>query len=71
MAGVFSLQPLGSARIGKLSGPIMAIWSVIIGVLESGGVVQYPGVLIAIAPRYGLAYLFNHGFKGSLMLGGI
>jgi KUP system potassium uptake protein len=71
LVGVFGLQPLGSARIGKLFGPIMAIWFITIGLLGLGGLLQHPGTLRALDPRYGLTYLFTHGFSGFLVLGAV
>ena len=71
LVGVFGLQPLGSARIGKLFGPIMAIWFITIGLLGLGGLLQHPGTLMALDPRYGLTYLFTHGFSGFLVLGAV
>ena len=71
LAGVFGLQPQGSARIGKLFGPIMTIWFVTIGMLGLGGVLQHPSALMALDPRYGLTYVFTHGFSGFLVLGAV
>jgi KUP system potassium uptake protein len=71
LVGVFGLQPLGSARIGKLFGPIMTLWFLTIGVLGFAGVVRHPGVLVALDPRYGFGYLFTHGFTGFLVLGAV
>src|SRR5664279_530584 len=71
LVGIFALQPQGSARIGKLFGPIMTVWFVTIGVLGFGGIIGHPGVLIALDPRYGFAYLFTHGFTGYLVLGAV
>jgi KUP system potassium uptake protein len=71
LVGVFSLQPQGSARIGKLFGPIMTIWFIAIGALGLGGVLHHPSALMAIDPRYGLTYLFTHGFSGFLVLGAV
>ena len=71
LAGVFGLQPQGSARIGKLFGPIMTIWFVTIGVLGLGGVLHHPSAFMALDPRYGLTYLFTHGFSGFLVLGAV
>jgi len=71
LAALFILQPQGSARIGKLFGPVMVIWFVTIGVLGLGGVLRHPGVLAAFNPSYGLAYLFNSGFSGFLVLGAV
>jgi KUP system potassium uptake protein len=71
LIGIFALQPQGSARIGKLFGPVMTVWFIVIGVLGFGGVVSHPGVLVALDPRYGSAYLFSHGFTGFLVLGAV
>ena len=71
LVAIFALQPQGSARIGKLFGPIMTVWFITIGVLGFIGVLSYPDVLVAIDPRYGLAYLFTHGFTGFLVLGAV
>jgi KUP system potassium uptake protein len=71
LIAVFALQPQGTARIGALFGPIMTIWFVTIGVLGVAGIIRHPGVLAALDPRYGLGYLFGHGFTGFLVLGGV
>jgi KUP system potassium uptake protein len=71
LLGVIGLQPQGSARIGKLFGPIMTLWFVTIGVLGLAGILHHPGVLAALDPRYGLGYLFGHGMTGFLVLGGV
>jgi KUP system potassium uptake protein len=71
LVGIFALQPQGSARIGKLFGPIMTVWFITIGVLGLGGVMSHPGVLVAFDPRYGFSYLFSHSFTGFLVLGAV
>ena len=71
LVALFALQPQGSARIGKLFGPVMTVWFITIGVLGLGGVVSHPGVLVALDPRYGFVYLFSHGFTGFLVLGAV
>ncbi len=68
---LFALQPQGSARIGRLFGPIMVVWFAVIGLLGVAGIAHHPGVLLALDPRYGLTYLFTHGFTGFLVLGGV
>src|ERR1039458_4307122 len=43
LVALFALQPQGSARIGRLFGPVMTVWFITIGVLGIGGVMSYPG----------------------------
>jgi KUP system potassium uptake protein len=71
LLALFALQPLGTARIGALFGPIMAIWFVTIGILGLAGIARHPDVLAALDPRVGLSYLFGHGITGFLVLGGV
>jgi len=68
---LFAVQPLGTARIGRAFGPIMAFWFVAIGLLGIWGIAQHPAVLVAVDPRYAFRYLFS-GTPGSfLVLGGV
>src|SRR5262249_40711512 len=71
LIALFCLQPQGTARIGRLFGPIMTLWFVTIGALGLLGIMRHPGVLAALDPRYGLYYLFGHGLTGFLVLGGV
>jgi KUP system potassium uptake protein len=71
LVALFALQPLGTARIGAMFGPVMTVWFVTIGLLGISGIVQHPGVLAALDPLVGLSYLFGHGFTGFLVLGGV
>jgi KUP system potassium uptake protein len=71
LVGLFALQHQGTARIGRMFGPIMIVWFVSIGLLGLLGVVAHPGVLWALDPRYGLSYLFTHGLRGFTVLGAV
>jgi KUP system potassium uptake protein len=68
---LFSIQPRGTARIGRIFGPIMTLWFAVIGLLGIWGIAQHPTVLIAINPYYGLHYLATGGSKSFLVLGGV
>ncbi len=71
LIALFALQPQGSGRIGKLFGPIMTLWFIIIAVLGIAGLIRHPGVLVALDPRYGASLLFTHGWAGFLVLGAV
>jgi KUP system potassium uptake protein len=71
LVALFLVQPRGTARIGMLFGPIMAIWFLCIGVLGVWGVLQNPSVFAALNPLYGLRYLFSGGFTSFLVLGAV
>jgi KUP system potassium uptake protein len=71
LLGLFLLQRQGTARIGRLFGPVMVVWFLTIGLLGAGGILQNPSVLEAFDPRRGLSYLATHGFAGFLVLGAV
>src|SRR5580698_1392031 len=69
LIALFVIQPLGTARIGRAFGPIMALWFLSIAVLGVWGIARHPAVLVAVNPLYGLRYLFSHGYASFLVLG--
>jgi KUP system potassium uptake protein len=71
LLGLFAIQSQGTARIGQAFGPVMFVWFVAMAIMGISGIVQHPGVLAALNPQYGLAYLFSHGISGFLVLGGV
>jgi KUP system potassium uptake protein len=68
---LFVVQRQGTARIGGLFGPVMALWFVVIAVLGIRGIMQHPAVALAIDPRLGFAYLASGGMRAFLVLGGV
>ncbi len=68
---LFVLQNFGTERVGKLFGPVMLLWFVTLGVLGIGQIVKYPAVLGAVWPGHAVEMLFEHGWKGFLLLGAV
>jgi KUP system potassium uptake protein len=68
---LFAIQSQGTARIGRVFGPIMTLWFGCIGLLGLWGVTQHPGVLLALDPRIALAYAFTGGYTSFFVLGGV
>ncbi len=71
LIGLFALQPLGTGRIARGFGPIMAVWFLSMAALGIWGIAQHPGVLAALNPYDGLYFLLHSGGKGFLVLGGV
>jgi KUP system potassium uptake protein len=70
LIALFTVQHQGTARIGRLLGPIMLIWFVTIALLGLWGIVQHPTVLGAANPTVGLRYLFSGGGATILLVVG-
>jgi len=58
--GLFLLQRLGTGAVGRLFGPVMAVWFTAIAVIGVHGVAGHPAILRALSPSYALGFLFGH-----------
>ena len=54
---LFAAQRVGTARVGRLFGPVMTVWFLAIGAAGVAGVVREPGILRALSPTYAAAFL--------------
>jgi len=68
---LFAVQLLGTGRIGRTFGPIMAFWFVAIAVLGISGIAQHPAVLAAVDPRYAVGYLIAGVAHAFFVLGAV
>jgi KUP system potassium uptake protein len=71
LLGLFVFQRFGTARIGVMFGPIMAIWFVTIAALGVNEIAREPRVLLALNPWYGLQFFAANGKTGFLVLGAV
>ncbi len=68
---LFALQRSGTHAVGRLFGPVMLVWFVVIGVLGARAVAVNPEVIHALDPRYAAAFLTHGGLGGFAILGGV
>ena len=71
LVGLFAIQRHGTARIGRLFGPIMLLWFVVIAVLGLIQIVQHPEVLAALSPHHAIRFFSEHGLHAFLLLGSV
>src|SRR4051812_8878213 len=71
LVGLFAVQSRGTARIGSIFGPVMALWFATLGVLGAAQVVRHPGVLAAVNPIHGVQFFAANGGHGFLVLGSV
>ncbi len=69
LVGLFMMQRGGTARVGRLFGPVMVLWFLTLGVLGAYQVAQEPQVLWALSPTYALSFLTANGWHSFLGLG--
>ncbi len=68
---LFSLQSRGTARVGKLFGPVMLVWFMVIAALGTVQIVHNPHVLAAISPVYAIKFLIYNKIHGFIILGAV
>jgi KUP system potassium uptake protein len=64
IAALFFMQQFGTASIGKLFGPIMTLWFVMLAVLGASHLIEYLYIFKAFNPYYAINLLtsYPHGF---------
>ena len=68
---LFLIQKHGTARVGGFFGPIMLVWFIVLGLLGLVSVVQYPEVLAAINPMWGIRFFAEHKWIAFIALGSV
>ena len=68
---LFGAQAKGTASIGRIFGPVMLLWFVVIAVLGLSGMVRRPEVVLAVDPRHAISFAFAHGWQTFVVLGGV
>lgn len=71
LAGLFSVQRFGTARVGRVFGPIMLLWFTTLATLGVGQLLQRPQILWAIWPGHAARFFWENGWHGFLALGSI
>ena len=68
---LFFFQKKGTAKVGRIFGPVMVIWFVTIGVLGIREIRMAPQILAALNPLYGLSFFAEHGMSAFVLLGAV
>jgi KUP system potassium uptake protein len=68
LIGLFIVQKKGTGFIGRIFGPVMLAWFLVIGLLGIDGIVRAPGVLAALSPFYAFDFLIHQDFHISFAI---
>src|SRR5712672_316887 len=53
LTGLFLMQRRGTAAVGRLFGPVMLVWFVVLALLGIWGIIHHARILLALNPIYG------------------
>jgi KUP system potassium uptake protein len=68
---LFTMQYQGTGRVGRVFGPVMAVWFLIIGLTGLIEIVQHPFVLLAVSPSYAVALCVLYKRLAFFVLGAV
>ena len=69
--GLFSIQHRGTAKIGRIFGPVMVLWFATLAALGLNAIVEFPAVLYALNPYYGFWMFVDAPWVAFFALGAI
>ena len=71
LVGLFLIQRQGTARVGRLFGPVTLVWFLVLAILGIASIAAEPHILLAINPVYGIELFIQHGTAGFYVLGAV
>ncbi|HXC56997.1 MAG TPA: potassium transporter Kup [Rhizomicrobium sp.] len=71
LVGLFLLQRFGTERIGKLFGPVMIVWFIVMALLGGMAMARHPQILLSINPWYGVALFIHEPWTAFVALGSV
>ena len=71
LLGLFWFQRHGTARVGAVFGPVMALWFLALGAIGVLNIIRAPEVLWALDPWYAVQFFATHSRTSILALGSV
>jgi KUP system potassium uptake protein len=71
IAVLFAVQYRGTGSVGRVFGPVMALWFAAIGVLGLIEIAHHPQVLLALSPTYAVRLLARYQWLAFTTLGSV
>lgn len=71
LIGLFAYQSHGTAKVGKLFGPIMLLWFAVLSILGLISILKTPSILLALSPHYALMLFIEEPWTAFVSLGSV
>ena len=68
LVALFAMQKRGTGFIGRIFGPVMLGWFIVLAALGIHGIVKHPAVLAAVSPLYAVNFLMHENFHISFAI---
>ena len=71
LVALFLFQRRGTAKVGRIFGPITLMWFTALAALGIAQILRYPAVLAAVNPLHAVDFFVRNGWHGFLILGSV
>src|SRR5690606_14671190 len=71
LLALFGTQRFGTAKVGRVFGPVMVLWFLVLAVLGVMNILHEPDVLRAINPWWAANFFAQHAWGGIFILGAV
>ena len=71
LVGLFMVQRLGTASVGRVFGPVMLLWFAVLALAGVAQIAAHPQVLVALDPRWAIGFFGTHGPQAIGILGAV
>ncbi|MGS1116718.1 potassium transporter Kup [Castellaniella sp. UC4442_H9] len=71
LVGLFMFQSRGTGAVGKLFGPVMLVWFLVLGILGAWRIIEEPRVLRAVNPLWAVRFIADAPLETFLALGAL
>ena len=68
LVALFAMQKRGTGFLGRIFGPVMLGWFIVLAALGIHGIVKHPAVLAALSPLYAVNFLIHENFHISFAI---
>ena len=71
LIGLFLVQSHGTARVGRMFGPVMVIWFLTLGMLGLHSIANTPDILMAVSPHHAVNLFLAEPWTAFVSLGAV
>ena len=71
LVGLFAFQRFGTAKVGKIFGPVMITWFVVLALIGVHNISGFPSVLRALNPYWAWEFFVTHDWHALFILGAV
>ena len=71
VAVLFLVQRLGTHRIGRLFGPVMVVWFLVLAITGLPQIISNPDILRGLSPTYIVSFVSDHPYTAFIAMGAV